>query len=66
MGQYCNGKIFIFYNYADYKQKGNFFSRNIVIRYGIFSRQNITSTDCIKYEFSSPNDINVGYSSEQV
>ena len=46
LGLYVNGKISIFYKYADFKQQGNFvFSWHFFI-------QNKTSIDCIKYEFS--------------
>ena len=42
------------------------FPENFLKDHGMFSRQNETSTDCIEYEFSSTNDINIGDSNEQV
>ena len=43
-----------------------FFLEKLLLDYNIFFRQNKTSTNCIKCEFSSPNNINVGDSNEQM
>ena len=55
LGLYVNGKISIFYKYADFRETflGELFCfpEKNVIRSWHFFIQNKTSIDCLKYEF---------------